>query len=138
MRNSIEIQNKLRIMEGNIILIPGCEPISTVTHISNYVVNRDVTSLTNNFDSICSSSFIKLEDALNVIPDSYVVWSHDPNYRWYVLPSGPPPGDLCPCVANPDWYDVLRINADPRVVPPDNIIHDCDGGGGLGFDWYKQ
>jgi hypothetical protein len=136
MRNTIGIQNKLRVMEGNIILIPGCEPISVVTHISNYSVNPDATSLTNNFDEICSASYISLEAALNAIPDSYIIWSHDPNYRWYVLPSGPPPGDMCPCVTNPDWYDVLRENADPGISAPDSNLPEC--GDGLGFDWYKQ
>jgi len=113
---TISIQNRLRIYEGNILLLPGCEPISVVTNISNYQYNPDVTTLYNNYDKICKASYIKLDKAREVIPEAKIIWNHSPSARYFVLPDGPPPDNNCPhqnCVE--DWYKLLRDNADGTV-----------------------
>lgn len=119
---TITIANKLRIYEGNILLIPGCEPISTVTNIGNYMINPAVTSLMNNFDTICKCSYISVYQALELIPGSYIINNTDPANRWFVLPEGPPPPNICPCGRGEidDWYAILRENADCQGTESEN------------------
>ena len=129
----IEIRNRLRIYEGNILMIMGCEPISVVTHISNYQYNPDVTTLTNHFNEICPSSFITLAKAMEAIPEATVYYGHDRASRWFILPDGPPPSDTCPCRQMSDWYAILRANADSPILTDSQkkeITADCSA-----FSW---
>jgi len=104
------IQNRLRIWAGNIIAVPGNEPISTVTHVSNYQYNPYVTTLLN--CDYCSHVYISVKKALEVIPGSYVTIVSNRYMRYFVLPSGPPPDYKCPCDFVNDWYKIMRDNAD--------------------------
>lgn len=130
----IKVANKLRVYEGNIIMIPGCEPISVVTFLSNQP--DDVVSLFNRFNEICPSSFITLDRAMEVVPGATVRWSHDPAFRWFVLPDGPPPSNFCPGGCSTDWYDILREGANVADLTEDQkreILGDCSA---FRFDWY--
>lgn len=130
---SIDISNRLRIMEGGIIMIPGCEPTSVVTYISTPWSERDdVVTLFNG--GRCKSSYITVDKALEVVNGSYIINSPDPASRWFVLPEGPPPNSVCPCHRVADWYTVLRDNADhpgPKDNSDDSHI-DCEA---FGFGW---
>lgn len=123
MATPILIQNRLRILEGNILLIPSCEPISIVTSPSTHVFNPLVQSLHNN--PPCDKSYITLQKAREAIPEATVIW--DPNYswRWFVLPSGPPPNNICgrDCQIN-DWYALLRCHSDVNDPP---LKQECSG-----------
>lgn len=113
---TIEISNRLRIYEGNIILIPGCEPISVVTHISNYQYDPRVTTLYNNYQDICKSSYVTLNKAIELVPNATLYYSHDMSNRWFILPSGPPPSSKCPRDCIEDWYKILREGADGVIL----------------------
>lgn len=133
----IGVSNRLRIYEGNILLIPGCEPISVTTHISNFQINRDVVTLFNRFEEICPSSYITLNKAMEAIPEATLWYGHDPAFRWFVLPSGPPPSNLCKCPRGvpEDWYQILRENADTTDLTDDQkaeILADCSA---FSYDW---
>lgn len=96
---AFEIQNKLEILRGNKILVPGCEPTSAFTS-PTLAENRD-----------CKASVVDLADALAAIPDAKVVFWRNPRTRFFVLPSGPPPSpDDCSadCKRQPDYYQILR------------------------------
>jgi len=122
----IEIANRLRIYEGNIIMIPGCEPISVVTHISNYQYDPNVTTINNNYDEICKSSYVTLNRAMELIPDATLFYGHDMANRWFVLPDGPPPsGKNCPRNCVEDWYKILREGATGVVTKDDTPM--CNG-----------
>jgi hypothetical protein len=130
----VTITNRLRIYEGNIILIPGCEPISVVTHISNYQYNPDVITLYNNYDTICSSSYVTLTRAMELIPDATLYYGHDPANRWFILPDGPPPSSKCPKDCVDDWYLILREGAN-GVIDNNGDSHSNGECSGFSFDW---
>jgi hypothetical protein len=100
-------------------LVPSCEPISTVTYSSDYDQNPHVTTLFHDYQDICKGSYITLKRALEVIPEAKVLNSPSPNFRFLVLPEGPPPANRCPCNRVRDWYQILRDNADIPGEQPD-------------------
>ena len=106
----IKIQNKLEILRGNKILVPGCEPTSAFTS-PTLAENRD-----------CKVTVVDLADAIVAIPDATIVSWRNPMTRFFVLPSGPPPSpDNCAkCVVQPDYYAILRDIGDPIEV--DNLM----------------
>lgn len=95
---AIKIQNRLEILRGNKILVPGCEPTSAFTS-PTLAENRE-----------CKASMVDLTDALAAIPDATIVSWSNPRTRFFVLPSGPPPSpDNCKdCALQPDYYQLLR------------------------------
>lgn len=122
----IYIRNKLEIMPGNVIRVPGCEPTSSLTS----------TGLLNNID--CEASIIPLEDALALIPGSRVIRTMVPagqngTGRFFELPDGPPPdGNDCGCPE--DWYKILKENArvrdpDEEETPSDDVCSGFDFSG---------
>lgn len=105
---SITVRNKLEIKPGNVISVPGCEPVSALTSIG---LLRSLH---------CNASVISVKKVLQLIPGSRVVRVTSPHGQngtgsWVELPFGPPPdGDECPqCLV--DWYKLLKENAE---VPP--------------------
>ena len=110
MSSLIIVQNALRIWEGNILLIPGSEPISVVTSVSNYEFNPFVKTLLSDPPA---SSYISLAKAKEVILGwSIKILGPNPAYRYFVLPDGPPPDSACPCGEVNDWYGIMRFYAD--------------------------
>jgi hypothetical protein len=93
---TFKIQNRLQILHGNKILVPGCEPTSAFSS----------TTLAENRD--CKTTIVDLADALEAIPEATIVSWRNPLTRFFVLPDGPPPamGD-CDCKQT-DWYQILR------------------------------
>jgi len=94
----IEIRNKLEILPGNKLVVPGCEPTSAFTS-DTLAANRQ-----------CEMTVVDLRDALAVIPGAEIVSWSNPLRRFLVLPSGPPPSpDKCSgnCTVE-DWYALLR------------------------------
>lgn len=114
MMRTSHISNKLRILEGNIVVVPGNEPISAATNISSYQYNPYVETIFN--CDYCHNSYITLHKAMEVIPDATIIWSSDPSMRFFALPAGPAPdGNQCPCNIIIDYYDILRKNADSLI-----------------------
>lgn len=101
----ISIANKLEVIPGGVIQVPGCEPVSSLTG----------TALLR--DMHCNASIIPVSDVLRLIPGSKLVWVMRPSGTtstgWFVqLPEGPPTqGNDCPghCIA--DYYAILKANA---------------------------
>lgn len=92
--NTVTIANKLEVLLGNVIIVPGCEPVS------------DFTSTTLAANMHCNTSIIKVEEALEVIPGSTLEFQTNPRRLFFVLPSGPP---LAPNQnGTTDWYAALR------------------------------
>lgn len=79
MGGTFEIRNKLEVLAGNKILVPGCEPTSAFTS-PTLAENRD-----------CKASVVDLADALAAIPGSTVIYMSNPRKKFFVLPDGPPP-----------------------------------------------
>lgn len=101
----ITVQNKLEILPGHVIRVPGCEPVTSLTS----------TALSRNLD--CNASIIPVEDALRLIPGSRIVRVLSPfgqtgTGMFLELPNGPPhTGNLCPSDCITDWYAILKENA---------------------------
>lgn len=123
----IPIKNKLEILPGNVLRVPGCEPVSSFTSLA----------LAANVE--CNSSIITLEDAVNAIIDTTgieprIVKVLSPagipgTGKFLELPSGPPPdGFRCPPGPRIDWYQILRDNAQPIdtfVGEGDDVPAEC-------------
>lgn len=113
------VKNKLEIRPGNIIQVPGLEPISSLTGIglSKYMANQ--------------SSIISVTDALKLIPGSRIVGKFNPAGQngtglFFELPNGPPPdGGKC-CMLN-DWYKILRDNARYPTEEEQTAQEECVG-----------
>jgi len=103
----VTIKNKLRILLGWKLIVPGCEPISAFTS----------PTLAANWT--CNASVVNVDAALEAIPDATIVFTWNPREAWFVLPNGPPaPPSVCnnPCRSPvQDWYQVLRDIADGDV-----------------------
>ena len=105
--STITIKNKLEILPGNVIRIPGCEPVTSFTSLS----------LAANID--CPASIISLDKAIEAIPDARIVKVLTPSGvpgtgKFFELPSGPPvDGNVCPCPDPPDFYKILKDAAEP-------------------------
>jgi hypothetical protein len=110
---SIEIKNRLRVLRGNKIIIPGCEPISSFTS----------PTLAANWT--CKSSVVDLDAALKALPGSTIIeFKNNGGYGrevYFVLPSGPPetPAQCDTCKRTvEDWYQMLRDIAEEQFEEP--------------------
>jgi len=106
MGRDITIVQKLEILPGNIIIVPGCEP------------NSAATTVTVAQAAICNGAFVALDDALAAIPGSSVVWVENSGLlsrgKFFQFPSI---GLECPCETNPDYYKILRDIGQPMPEP---------------------
>jgi hypothetical protein len=124
---TIEIKNKLEILPGDVIRIPGCEPVTSFTSLA-LAVNVD-----------CNASIISLQDAIEAIrevagEDPCIVRVHQPagvpgTGKYLELPSGPPPDPSCPCKRPEDWYRILKDAAQPIDFDAinDDQLEGCSG-----------
>ncbi len=104
----ITIQNKLEVLAGNKVLVPGCEPITAFTS----------PTLAANIE--CNASVVDLADALVALPGSTLESQRNPRRLYFVLPSGPPQTFGCTnasCASQPDWYQILRDISEE--IPPE-------------------
>jgi hypothetical protein len=114
---SITIKNRLRVIRGNKLVIPGCEPISAFTS----------TTLAANMN--CPASVVDLDVALEAIPGSTIIsFPNNGGYGrevYFVLPSGPPQSpNSCdnPCISTvEDWYQVLKDIASEEVIEEESF-----------------
>jgi hypothetical protein len=105
MGNSFTIKNKLQVLPNMTIIVPGCEPISSLTGLA---LSRNMK---------CNASVIPAKDALALIPGSRLVQVMRPtgtvDSGWFFeLPEGPgrKPFD-CPGHCVVDYYQILRDNS---------------------------
>lgn len=105
---NFKVSNKIEVRRGGYILVPGCEPLSNLTS----------PTLLANFE-VCNNTYVKLEDALEAIPDATIEYTYNPFTRWFVLPSGSPAPEFgCREMTCDDWYAILR------AIPSTNISAD--------------
>lgn len=111
----ITIANKLTVMDGNVISVPGCEPLSELSSLS----------LAANIN--CNASVITLAAALEAIPGSTVEIQYNPKKFLFVLPEGPPSKHGCvSCTGIDDWYQILRDSATPIQPQEPDVPGPCD------------
>jgi hypothetical protein len=115
----ISIANKLEVLPGNIIMLPGCEPSSAITMpVLDVLMN-------------CKAPTIKLSAALAAIPQATVVfWSNTGDgvtRKYFVLPDGPPV-QFGSCCGGADWYQILR-DAATNETPVQEQEQVCGYGG---------
>lgn len=115
---SIQIATRIEVQPGNKVLVPGCEPVSSLT------------STTMDENRVCTTTVVDLADALAAIPGSSVQLTMNPRRKWFVFPSGPAPDpskcDEGNCQYVPDWYAMLRgIGKQTNIVQPDRPTDVC-------------
>lgn len=102
----ISIANRLEILAGNVILVPGCEPTSAFT------------STTLDANRNCKSSVISVDEALEAVPGATLEFLRNPTKLFFVLPAGPPSQPGCnDCVSTADYYQALRDHGNPTCLP---------------------
>ncbi len=111
-------QHQLEIRGKNKVLVPGCEPSSSLTSktLSAYMA----------VGKGCKNALVDLNDALTAIPGSYVKYGFNFNkgvrQKWFVLPPIEP---TCPCSTYPDYYEILR-NIPGSELPVVDEFDKCD------------
>lgn len=113
----ISIANKLEVLAGNVLLVPGCEPTSAFT------------SVTLDANRKCKASVISVHEALEAIPGATLEFLRNPTKMFFVLPSGPPTSPGCnSCDAVQDYYQLLRDAGTesclPKTIKEINIYED--------------
>lgn len=97
----INISIQLEISQDGKIIVPGCEPTSSLSSrtLGAYMARGG-----------CGSALVNVTDAVAAIPGSYVksglnFGRGQINQKWYVLP---PVGSECPCTDHEDYFEILR------------------------------
>jgi hypothetical protein len=127
------IANKLEVLPGNILSLPGCEPTSAAS------------SPTLDMNMKCCASHISLELAMRTIPEAQIVFMQNfgcmgPR-KFLVLPGGPPPQVGCTPspdgteACKPDWYQMLR-DAACQEEPQKQCTQACGDISGFKYDGY--
>lgn len=116
-KRQIYINMQLEVRGNNKVLIPGCEPSSSLSSrtLSAYMAAGKG----------CKNALIDLNDALMAIPGSYVKFGSNFNTirkKWYVLP---PIDSNCPCTSYEDYYRILR-NIPGSEIPITEEYDKCD------------
>ena len=115
---SVTYQHQLEVRGNNKILIPGCEPTSSLTSktLSAYMASG----------KSCKNALVDLNDALAAIPGSSVKFGVNFNkgvrQKWFVLP---PIDTSCPCDSHLDYYEILR-NIPGSELPIESEFDYCD------------
>lgn len=117
-RIDINISLKLEILPNNKLIVPGCEPSSSLSSktLSAWMARGG-----------CGNALVDVNEALAAIPGSKVVLGQ--NYgrgkilqKWFVLP---PIDTDCPCAQYDDFYDILRCLA-KEDLPEETNFDACD------------
>ena len=111
----ISFANKLQILPSNKVLVPGCEPTSTVTSTQMAVEMREA--------DVCNGALADLDAVLEAIPDAKVILLENfggPTHKLLQLP------DIhltCPCTSYEDYYAIIReVAGDVTEDDLDDII----------------
>ncbi len=117
-RGNITQQMQLEVRGNEKVLVPGCEPTSSLSSItlSAYMAAGKG----------CKNALIDLNDALDAIPGSYVKYGANFNkgvrQKWFILP---PIMYDCPCKTYDDYYEILR-NIPGSELPIKEEFDKCD------------
>jgi hypothetical protein len=98
--DDITIAIKFNVIPPNSLLLPGCEPNSTVTSTKLYEEMLKAGT--------CKCAIVDVDKALEAIPGSYIIFLDNfgpPANKFYVLPSVI---QNCPIAPHTDWYAILR------------------------------
>lgn len=122
--NGYTISHQLQILGTNKIVVPGCEPASS---ISSKTLNAYLAL------HCCGAATADLDIALAAIPGSYIKFGDNYNkqssrQRWFVLP---PISPSCPCQSYDDYYKILKSIA-TNDHPVEEKFDACDTMG-MGF-----
>ena len=121
---SIYLVRKINVLPGNIIIVPGTEPSTTVTSTTLELEIRKAGRQ--------SPAIISLKSALELIPGSHVEILSNynaPVQKLFVLPEE---NLLSCCVVHPDWYELLREGSreasddEKRAIATCSSIDDYD------------
>jgi len=120
---TIKTEHRINVISGNKILVPGCEPQSTISSTTLAKEQQE--------DGICNGALVDLDDALDAIPGSRVIlgmnWGNLGTQKFFVLP--PVDNSLC-CrgsIALEDYYAVLRgLPSAETEQDLENIVDNCD------------
>lgn len=117
-RKDICVSLQLEVKGINKVLVPGCEPTSSLSSrtLSAYMA----------MGKGCKNALVDLNDALEAIPGSYVKLGNNFNkgvrQKWFVLP---PICAECPCTSYEDYYKILR-NIPGAEIPVEDKFDKCD------------
>lgn len=112
------INLQLEIKGQNKVLVPGCEPTSSLSSrtLSAYMAAGEG----------CKNALIDVKLVLEAIPGSYIKYGYNFNkgvrQKWLVLPPIPLG---CPCPTPVDYYDILR-NLPGTELPIEEEYDKCD------------
>lgn len=144
---SIKIQNKLEILPGNVLRIPGNEPTTAFSsdtlavNMQEAPINPSNEDILENVENNQRPSIIDLSQAIDIIteitgcpPKIEKVMSPSgfpATGKFLVLPEGTPKPYGCDeCSKYHDWYSIFSALADPINVEDlddDNPIKKCVG-----------
>ena len=120
----VDISWQLEVLPNNKLLIPGCEPTSSLS---------SATLACWMAKAGCKNAIMDVSVALAAIPGSYLKFGT--NYErggmrqtWYVLP---PVNPECPCQTYPDYYRILRDLASEEA--PIEETYDACNITGMGY-----
>jgi len=101
MANNVTISMVLNVIRGDRVLVPGCEPASTLTSTRMMSEMRE--------QGLCTCAIVDLADILEAIPGSYIKYfpnsGHMGSQKILVLP---PRTQECPCATLDDHYETIR------------------------------
>lgn len=124
MSRGIQLNRKISVLPGNILIVPGTEPSTTITSTTLELEIRRAGRE--------SPAIVDLNSALDLIPGSYVELlpnSGGPIQKFFVLP----PQDI-DCEANVvDYFEILRSGARPPSDEEKQMVTTCSS-----FDDYKH
>ena len=104
---------------GGRVLIPGCEPSSTV---SSYTMEAQMVKY-----GICKGAVANVDDILAAIPGSrieFIMNSGQPGTRRYLVL---PPIDQTCCTDKPDYYAIIKeLGNEVEGEELNAILGDCD------------
>ena len=95
-------------MPGNKILVPGCEPTSTITSTTLSAEMQE--------QGLCNSAIAELSDVLEAIPEARVArldnFGFNAGSKILILP---PHTISCPCGSEDDWYQIIKNISRPAT-----------------------
>jgi len=100
--STVQIEYRLNILPGDHggrILIPGCEPASTLTSTRMMSEMREA--------GLCTCAIANVDDVLEAIPGSRIEYllNSELSGKILVLPAW---DQTCPCTGKQDYYQILR------------------------------
>ena len=112
--------NVIQSPRGGSILVPGCEPSTTITSVT---MDAQIRA-----QGLCNGSIADVDDILEAIPGSYIELL--PNMGFYgarrllVLPAV---DQTCPCTVAEDYYAIIRSLARGPTEEEESLINaNCD------------